>query len=326
MWRLTMSDGSALLSPELDAQGRAAAIAAMAARLAAARPRLHRRLAEADAAPKPQHAEPTQPHEEAPPACDLPKLDFPRERLATVSAPPAAPWRQHLGTMRNVAVLAVMAGCGVGVVVLSQSSSVATLFNGHGQAQSTAAAAPPATAPTSEPAAPHRSGRKVQQAESAPRPGAARKAAHDRLMAKTFAEPAHATPHHAAVRTAALTVPHGARGEPAPTRADDAAYALPRWVTDQTPPTAPSAPPEAAQQHVILSPPPHDLALPQPAPPAPAASASSPRKQPPEMIFASAGSPPSPSPEWKLTRPPFSPPYGPSYSTDGPYGFGYTPP
>jgi hypothetical protein len=145
MWRLTMSDGSALASPDLDEASRAAAIAAMASRLAAAGPRTRRRIRGRPAAGSV--------------ANDNGALaDWPQETEGDavawpdpVSPDPLPAWkhwplREHLATAGRISVLAAMGVCGFGLVVLAQSPSVAALFHPgtHRAAVQTAQAQPPA--------------------------------------------------------------------------------------------------------------------------------------------------------------------------------------
>jgi hypothetical protein len=99
---------------------------------------------------------------------------------------------------------------------------------------------------------------------------------------------------------------------------------LPRWLTEPQPAAAhPDAAPAAAPQPVIMSPPPHDLALP-PAPAVPGGSATvnppAPKPLQPEMIFAATGYPPPALDGGAPNRPAFAPPEGPPYGAfAGPY-------
>jgi hypothetical protein len=316
MWRLTMSDGAALLSPELDASGRAAAIAAMASRLAAAGPRTRRRVfgEPAEAATEAQsgtHAASEPPPLEAPP----PLLDFPRERLATVSSPAPAAWRQHIGKVGNAALLAAMAGAGFGAVILAQSPGVAALFRGdrtavvaHSALLSKDVAPQAASAATNQQPKPRHLSAKLEQAASGPHKAitATHVPAHGRLLAQALAEPARTMPRRPLLHASALPGPRIDMKQPVA-----ADYALPRWLTDAQPlpaqPVAQAAPP----QPVTMSPPPHDLALPQtPAPEAKSLTRPPPPKpRPPDMIFASSSSPQTPSYGWPQ-RPAFAPPHG----------------
>ncbi len=328
MWRLSMSDGAALVSPELDAQDRAAAIAAMAARLAAARPRLRRAGAEENLPPRretPTEADPL--CGDTPCDCTVERVDVPRERLAKVSTPRPAAWRLHTGTLCSAALLAAMAGSGFGIVLLAQSPGVAAYIASLSRAQpstnpAAANAAPPAADQAADQPPSLRHSMTASAEPASRRPMAMHRAAKTRLVAKASATPSPAAPRKVTLQAASLATTHR---EPLPAlpRAEAADYRLPRWLTEPgAAKVQAAAAPETAPQPLVMSPPPHDLALPHAAPAATAPIAPAVKPRQPEMIFASSTDHPTAPFGLTATKPPFAPPYGPPYGAEGSYLYG----
>ncbi len=284
MWRSTMSDGLTLASPNLDEASRAAAISAMASRLAAAGPRTRQRLRTGGARPANDNrvkyawreAGVTREDSWAAPSSREPTRPW------QISA-----WRSHLSAARTGAIITAMGLGGFGAVLLALHPHSA----GQPHAQAMAAGTPP-PAPLA-----------AQQAQ----PQAAPKPHPPRAQPSEFARLSHPAAHKAVVAAASYTTPahHAAPhaepvllADPRPpvqNHADDTPYELPRWLQQQDAPKPP----------LIMSEPPHNLTLPPSygnAAPPPAPRPMPPPYHPP-LIFAWSGynqapypMPPSPDP------------------------------
>jgi hypothetical protein len=349
IWRLSMSDGTALSSPDLEGEARAQAIAAMAQRMAAVRQRMRRKAPEPAVAPKdapgdapadapveflsmrfvdPPAAAPD-PYEERvfAPAVDAeaawPRDAAPRAQRAKLDL---SPWKEELAWAGRIALMGAMGACGFGLVVLAEHAA-------HAPARPKYDVAAPGAAPA----------RPDLAASGTARAGAVDAAASQQWR-PLMAENTNVAPHEAAVHRmpvhhapAAAAGARAAADKPRPAHAAPVAVAkaearrrvephvatrsfdLPRWVTAPQA-SRPAAKPKAAAVQVarVMSPPPHDLEVPQAVAANTAGSDASVQAAPAPAELSASAYP---------VRPPFDPPapfrYGEPPGGPPYYGYAY---
>lgn len=299
MLRLTMVDDPTSTPSDTDETARAAAIAAMGYRLAAAGPRTRQRLLDRQADD------------------DMPEESF--------SISPAM--------LRRLAVIGAAGACSFGLVLAAQGRNwnflppagpEATII---AQAEQARASAPPMLLPLTAPptltvaatAEDH-----PQQLAAAEPPAAAKMPVAPRTPVHSAipAKPARAVadiPHPHLRQVAARTDPMApkladAKPHVMPHPVAVAHYELPHWLTDYHP---------EPKHALVMSEPPHDLVPPASVEHHAAAPESAPALPPARMQYASAAPAPRPMP---TLRPPYGYGYGGPYAYGGPAYYPYAPP
>jgi len=290
MLRLTMVDDPTSIPSDTEETARAAAIAAMGYRLAAAGPRTRQRLIDRQAED------------------ELPEESF--------SISPAM--------LRRLAIIGAAGACSFGLVLAAQGRNwnflppagpEATIIAQIDQAR---ASAPPIVSTLdAPPTLTADATTEVHQQLAATEPAAAPKmpaAPKAVLRSPVPAKPAHAVadiahPHlHLVAARTEPVAPKQADAKPhvLPHPAAVAHYELPHWLTDYHP----------APKHVlIMSEPPHDLVQPPSAEHHTITADSTPSPQPSATQYASAAPAPRPMPALR-------PPYGYGYGYSGSYAYG----
>jgi len=290
MLRLTMVDDPNSTPSDADETARAAAIAAMGYRLAAAGPRTRQRLL----------------HRQV-------EEEVPEESFSISSA-----------MLRRLAVIGAAGACSFGLVLAAQghdwnflppAGPEASII---AQADQPRASAPPVvstlTAPPKLTVAAtlddHEQFAAVAPAAAPKMPAVPKTPVHISIPAKpshALADNSHPHPRQVAVRPDPVA-PKLADAKPhmLPHPASVAHYDLPHWLTDYHP----------APKHVlVMSEPPHDLVPPASAEHHTVTADPAPAPQPSRMQYASAAPAPRPMPALR-------PPYGYGYVYNGPYGYG----
>jgi hypothetical protein len=286
MLRLTMVDDPNSTPSDADETARAAAIAAMGYRLAAAGPRTRQRLLH------------RQVEEEVP------------EESFSIS--PAM--------LRRLAVIGAAGACSFGLVLAAQghdwnflppAGPEASII---AQADQPRASAPPIvarlTAPPTLTVAATAEDRPPPQFAAAAPPAVPKTPVHIAIPPKpahVLADIAHPRPRPVAARPDPVA-PKLADAKPhvLPHPAAVAHYELPHWLTDYHP---------APKHPLVMSEPPHDLVPPPSTEHHTITAESTPSLPPPRMQYASAAPAPRPMPALR-------PPYGYGYVYNGPYGYG----
>jgi hypothetical protein len=290
MLRLTMVDDPTSIPSDTEEAARAAAIAAMGYRLAAAGPRTRQRLLDRQV-------------EE-----DLPEESF--------SLSPAM--------LRRLAVIGAAGACSFGLVLAAQGRHWDFLPPAEppttiiAQADQARASAPPIVsaldAPPTLTAAATQDDHQQLAAAEPPATRTLPATPKTPVRSSIPAKPAHAVadiPHTHLHLVAARTEPVAPKQTDAkphvlPHPAAMAHYELPHWLTDYHP----------APKHVlVMSEPPHDLVQPPSAEHHTITADSAPPPQPSPRQYASAAPAPRPMPTLR-------PPYGYGYGYSGPYAYG----
>jgi hypothetical protein len=299
MLRLTMVDDPTSTASDTDETTRAAAIAAMGYRLAAAGPRTRQRLLDRQADD------------------DMPEESF--------SISPAM--------LRRLAVIGAAGACSFGLVLAAQGRNWNFLPNAGPEATIIAradqprASAPPIVLSLTAPPAltvaataeDHPQQLAAAEPPAAPKtPVVPKTPVHSAIPAKpahVFADVSHPHPRQVAARIDPVA-PRAADAKPhvLPRPAAVAHYELPHWLTDYHP---------EPKHALVMSEPPHDLVAPANAEHHAAAPEPAAAPQPVRMQYASAIPAPRPRP---ALRPPYGYGYGGPYAYGGPVYYPYAPP